>query len=104
MPPDEEDLTREQADNARRSSFEAFAQAVNDRVPLNHSVDLHELAEIKERGICGEIDCGHDALGRDTGGRVVPTRQGLCPRCAGIIHDARHIDRMRMMAAQLAAI
>lgn len=45
----------------------------------------------RERGICGDHNL------------VIPTRQGLCPQCAGYLHDAERISRMREMAKRLEA-
>jgi hypothetical protein len=76
------------AEDRAADAFAAFASAVHARVPDLHSIDLHAERPLA-RGICG--DCG----------RVVPTRQGLCPICAGYLHDADQVQRMREMAARL---
>lgn len=68
-----------------------LADVVHLLVPDKHTIDLHAPEMVLRRGICGEH------------GRVEPTRQGLCPRCAGYLHDADHVARMRVMARRLAA-
>ena len=67
-------------------SFAGFAEAVHARVPDDHSIDLRDAQDTFRRATCG--DCG----------RVVPTRQNLCPRCGGSVHDVVEIDRMREVA------
>jgi len=56
-------------------SFAAFAAAIHSRVPDRHVADLHERHDSTRRALCG--DCG----------RVVPTKQNLCPQCGGITED-----------------
>jgi hypothetical protein len=58
------------------SSFASFAAAIHARVPEGHVADLAEPQRVVRRAICGDH------------GRVIPTRQGLCPYCAGFVEDA----------------
>ncbi len=57
-------------------SFAAFADAVHSVCPDQHAIDLHPL-ELRARAWCGEH------------GRVVPTSQQLCPKCAGYVEPVR---------------
>lgn len=98
---EDEDAEKREATARRERAFASFAARIHDRVPMNHSADLTESERVTRRAFCGEIECGVDELGRDTGGRVVPTRQGLCPRCGGRLHEAETVERMRGMAKRL---
>jgi hypothetical protein len=69
--------------------FAYFAAALHARVADRHRIDLRvaqRLGESRVRAICGEH------------GHVVPTSQGLCPTCAGIVFDAEQIARERRIA------
>jgi hypothetical protein len=72
-------------------AFASFANVVHGHTPYGHAIDLHTETQ-RERGICA--DCEK---------RVVPTRQGLCPHCAGYLHDAAHVAKMQEMSRRLAA-
>lgn len=100
---EDEDRREREANLARERSFASFAAHIHGHTPMNHSADLTEAERVTRRAFCGEIECGFDELGRDTGGRVVPTRQGLCPRCGGRLHYAETVERMREMAKRLEA-
>ena len=65
--------------------FADFAASVHGRVPDLHVIDLH-VDVARERGICGDH------------GRVLPTWQGLCPLCAGSLHDVAEVDRLARLA------
>jgi transcriptional regulator NrdR family protein len=58
-----------------------FASAIHAQVPDSHSIDLHTDVP-RERGICGDH------------GRVVPTRQRLCPVCAGRLTSIEEVERL----------
>lgn len=72
------------------TAFEAFADVIHACVPDGHSVDMHHDRRLltSERGLCGDHSI------------VVPTRQGLCPVCAGKLHDLEEIARLRAFALQ----
>ncbi len=55
------------------SSFAAFARAIHSLCPKGKTIDLSAAIVARERGRCGEH------------GRVIPTRQNLCPKCGGHI-------------------
>ncbi len=74
-------MPSDEPEDRAAEAFVDFAVAVHGRVPDLHSIDLHTDAA-RERGICGEH------------GRVVPTWQGLCPRCAGRLHDIEEVERL----------
>lgn len=71
-------------------SRDRLALMVHGHVPDNHSVDLNTEPR-RIRRICGEH------------GRIVPTRQGLCPTCGGSTIDVAEEDRIRSAAEALGA-
>ena len=70
-------------------AFARFAEAIHSIVPARHAIDLHTGSN-RARGICGDH------------GRVRPTRQWLCPTCAGFLHDSEEILRIARFARRLA--
>jgi hypothetical protein len=57
-------------------SWREFAIATRSRFDSEpNSIDIHAERWESRRAMCGEH------------GRVVPTKQGLCPRCGGIVID-----------------
>ena len=74
-------------------AFEDFASVIHEHCPALHSIDLHT-AEIRVRGLCGEH------------GRMVPTRQGLCPICGGYVEilDEAQVAARRRLWAELQAM
>ena len=56
-------------------AFSEFAQRIHSERPLDGGtkIDLHAHPLLLARGICGMH------------GRVIPSRQDLCPRCGGIL-------------------
>lgn len=54
-------------------SFIAFARRIHEQCPDHLCVDLSDRQASARRALCGEH------------GRVVPTRQNVCPKCAGYV-------------------
>ncbi len=70
-----------------------LSERIHSLVPDDHSAHLRDEspAMLRARALCGQH------------GRVVPTRQGLCPRCAGYVLSAEEAGRLRRAALMLAA-
>jgi len=73
----------------RKRAASLLGERVHALAPGFRKVDLTEDLFLQRRAICGDH------------GRVVPTRAGVCPHCAGYVEDAEAIERLRDSARAL---